>query len=112
MSLRRRRGGAGDFYYDHDAGARAHDPWLVLAAIALRTERIRLGLVLVPLSWRAPWLVARAATTLDHLSNGRVILPVGLGAVEPARTGSGGQRRWGSRSTDASAPPAWTRAWR
>jgi alkanesulfonate monooxygenase SsuD/methylene tetrahydromethanopterin reductase-like flavin-dependent oxidoreductase (luciferase family) len=73
----------GFFYFDHDSGARAHDPWIVLAAIALRTERIRLGLVLVPLPWRRPWLMARAATTLDHLSKGRVILPVGLGAVEP-----------------------------
>lgn len=74
----------GFFYYDHDAGAQAYDPWVALAAVALRTSRIRLGAVLVPLPWRRPWLVARAAMTLDHLSGGRAVLPVGLGAVEPA----------------------------
>jgi alkanesulfonate monooxygenase SsuD/methylene tetrahydromethanopterin reductase-like flavin-dependent oxidoreductase (luciferase family) len=73
----------GFFYYDHDVGADAVDPWIALAAVALRTTRVRLGLVLVPLPWRRPWLVARAATTLDHLSGGRVVLPIGLGAVEP-----------------------------
>jgi alkanesulfonate monooxygenase SsuD/methylene tetrahydromethanopterin reductase-like flavin-dependent oxidoreductase (luciferase family) len=72
----------GFFYYDHDAGAGASDPWVVLAAVALRTQRVRLGAVLVPLPWRRPWLVARALTTLDHLSSGRMILPIGLGAVE------------------------------
>ena len=72
----------GYFYYDHDAGSGASDPWVVLAAVALHTQRIRLGAVLVPLPWRRPWLVARALTTLDHLSHGRTILPIGLGAVE------------------------------
>jgi alkanesulfonate monooxygenase SsuD/methylene tetrahydromethanopterin reductase-like flavin-dependent oxidoreductase (luciferase family) len=72
----------GFFYYDHDAGPEANDPWVALAAVAMRTQRVRLGAVLVPLPWRRPWLVARALTTLDHLSGGRMVLPVGLGAVE------------------------------
>ena len=57
----------------------AHDPWMILAAIAARTRRIRLGTLITPLSRRRPWKVARETVTLDHLSNGRFILPVGLG---------------------------------
>src|SRR5687768_15616928 len=71
-----------DGYFYYDGGPGSIDPWVALAAVALNTERIRLGAVLVPLAWRRPWLIARAHTTLDHLSKGRMILPVGLGAVE------------------------------
>lgn len=56
-----------------------YDPWIALAAIATRTNRIRLGTNVTPLSRRRPWQVARQTMTLDHLSNGRVILGVGLG---------------------------------
>ena len=55
------------------------DPWLALAAIAVRTERLRLAVLVTPLSRRRPWKVAREAVTLDHLSHGRVILGVGIG---------------------------------
>jgi len=57
----------------------AHDPWMLLAAIAARTERVRFGPLITPLSRRRPWKLARETVTLDHLSNGRLILPVGLG---------------------------------
>lgn len=57
------------------------DPWIALAAIALSTRRIRLGTLVTPLSRRRPWKVARETVTLDHLSGGRLVLPVGLGAV-------------------------------
>ena len=56
-----------------------HDPWVALAAMAMRTERIRLGTLVTPLARRRPWKLAREAVTLDHLSNGRLILGVGLG---------------------------------
>jgi len=59
------------------------DAWVSLAAVAMRTERVRFGTMLTPLSRRRPWKVASEVVTLDHLSNGRVILPVGLGAVGP-----------------------------
>ena len=58
------------------------DPWIALAAMAMRTERVRLGPMIAPLSRRRPWKVARETATLDHLSNGRFTLPVGLGTVE------------------------------
>jgi alkanesulfonate monooxygenase SsuD/methylene tetrahydromethanopterin reductase-like flavin-dependent oxidoreductase (luciferase family) len=80
----------GVFYWDGVVpGERGYDPLVVLAAIAGATERIRLGAVLVPLPWRKPWLVARAAATLDQLSGGRAILPVGLGAVHPPEIEAG-----------------------
>ncbi|HEU4391082.1 MAG TPA: LLM class flavin-dependent oxidoreductase, partial [Blastocatellia bacterium] len=58
------------------------DPWVVLAVIATRTSRIRLGTIISALPRRRPWKMAREALTLDHLSNGRLILGVGLGAAE------------------------------
>jgi alkanesulfonate monooxygenase SsuD/methylene tetrahydromethanopterin reductase-like flavin-dependent oxidoreductase (luciferase family) len=58
------------------------DAWSLLAAMATRTERVRLGTMLTPLPWRRPWKVASQVTTLDQLSGGRAILAVGVGAVE------------------------------
>ena len=55
------------------------DPWIALAAMALSTSHIRLGTSVTPLTRRRPWKVAREAATLDHLSNGRIILGAGLG---------------------------------
>jgi alkanesulfonate monooxygenase SsuD/methylene tetrahydromethanopterin reductase-like flavin-dependent oxidoreductase (luciferase family) len=57
------------------------DPWVTLGAVAVRTERIRLGTMLTPVSRRRPWKLASETVTLDHLSNGRTILAVGLGAL-------------------------------
>ena len=58
------------------------DAWIALTAAAMRTERIRLGTMLTPLARMRPWKLASETATLDHLSNGRVILAVGLGAVD------------------------------
>ena len=58
------------------------DAWVSLTAAALRTERIRLGTLLSPVSRMRPWKLASEAATLDNLSNGRVILSVGLGATD------------------------------
>ncbi|HVB23306.1 MAG TPA: LLM class flavin-dependent oxidoreductase [Ktedonobacteraceae bacterium] len=59
-----------------------YDPWIALAAIAMRTARVRIGTMITPLSRRRPWKVARETVTLDHLSHGRMILPVGLGTLD------------------------------
>jgi len=48
----------------------------------MQTERIRLGTMVTPLSRMRPWKLAGETATLDRLSNGRVILSVGLGAVD------------------------------
>jgi hypothetical protein len=58
------------------------DAWIALTAAAMLTERIRLGTMLSPVSRMRPWKLASESATLDNLSNGRVILSVGLGAVD------------------------------
>jgi len=58
------------------------DAWLCLTAAAIRTTHIRLGTLLSPLSIMRPWKLAIEAATLDQLSDGRVILSVGMGAPD------------------------------
>ena len=84
----------GAFYWDGMAvgdGIDIYDPWVVLAVMALRTERVRLGLMVTPPSRRRPWKLAREVVTLDHLSHGRMVLPVGLGAVDDVGFGGVGE---------------------
>jgi alkanesulfonate monooxygenase SsuD/methylene tetrahydromethanopterin reductase-like flavin-dependent oxidoreductase (luciferase family) len=55
------------------------DPWVALGAMATVTERITLGAMVFSLARRRPWKVARETLTLDNLSNGRLVIPVGFG---------------------------------
>jgi hypothetical protein len=59
-----------------------NDAWVSLAAAAMVTSRIRLGTLLTPLSRMRPWKLASETAALDNLSGGRLILSVGLGAVD------------------------------
>ncbi len=76
----------GFFLWDHlvfandGDGPPIVDPWLVLAVLASRTERITLGPMITPVSRRRPWVLARQTATLDVLSGGRTVLGVGLGS--------------------------------
>jgi alkanesulfonate monooxygenase SsuD/methylene tetrahydromethanopterin reductase-like flavin-dependent oxidoreductase (luciferase family) len=56
------------------------DPWVALTAIALATERVRIGPLVTPLARRRPSQLARETVSVDQISNGRLILGVGLGA--------------------------------
>lgn len=72
----------GFFIWDHMLmfpGNVVGDPWIQLAAVASATSRITLGPMVTPLSRRRPWVVARQAVSLDQLSEGRMVLGVGLG---------------------------------
>src|SRR5918996_1654776 len=77
------RGWDGVFLWDHvlyrPPVAAVTDPWIALAAIAVATDRIELGPMVTPLARRRPWIVARQAVALDHLSGGRFVLGLGLG---------------------------------
>ena len=55
------------------------DPWLCLAAAATVTSHVLLGTMVTPLPRRRPHQLAREVVTLDHLSEGRAVLGVGLG---------------------------------
>jgi hypothetical protein len=57
------------------------DPMIALAAAAMTTRRIRLGPMIIPMPLRRPWKVASESLALDHLSDGRLILGLGAGAV-------------------------------
>ena len=55
------------------------DAWTTLAALATLTERIRLGTLVSPATFRHPSLLAKAVVTADHVSGGRVELGIGAG---------------------------------
>jgi alkanesulfonate monooxygenase SsuD/methylene tetrahydromethanopterin reductase-like flavin-dependent oxidoreductase (luciferase family) len=63
--------------------------WSLLAAWARETERTRLGLLVGANTFRNPGLVAKVATTLDHISDGRAILGIGGAWMEPEHRAHG-----------------------
>jgi F420-dependent oxidoreductase-like protein len=67
-------------------GRGSHDAWTTLAAIAARTSRVRLGTMVSPVTFRHPSLAATAATTVDHVSGGRVEFGLGAGWYELEHT--------------------------
>ena len=70
----------GYFSYDHP-GANA-DCWTALSALAAVTSTIRLGLAVDCIYYRSPYLLARQAADVDRLSNGRLVLGLGIGHVK------------------------------
>ncbi len=62
--------------------AAAHDAWATLAGLAALTERIRLGTLVSPATFRHPSVLARMAVTVDHVSGGRVDVGMGSGWYE------------------------------
>lgn len=97
----------GVFIWDHmkgdpDFGPTKIDPWIALAAVAVRTERVRIGTMITPLPRRRPWKLARETATLDQLSRGRVTLGVGLGFPPEEYTtfGEDGDERVRARKLD------------
>lgn len=71
------------------AGLMAADAWVYLGGLARETERIRLGTLVSPVTFRHPAVLAKMAATLDHLSDGRAELGLGAGwlAAEHAAHG-------------------------
>jgi alkanesulfonate monooxygenase SsuD/methylene tetrahydromethanopterin reductase-like flavin-dependent oxidoreductase (luciferase family) len=81
----------GFFVWDHIViadGMPVGDPWVILTAVAMATDRITIGPMVTPLPRRRPWVVARQTVTLDHLSRGRLVLGVGIGVPENIEFGT------------------------
>ena len=62
--------------------AGALDAWATLAALSTVTDRIRLGTMVSPVTFRSASVLAKLATTVDHISGGRVELGLGAGWYE------------------------------
>lgn len=60
-----------------------HEGWSMLAALADATDRVELGTLVMPVSWRNPALLAKMASTVEEISNGRLILGLGTGFHQP-----------------------------
>jgi alkanesulfonate monooxygenase SsuD/methylene tetrahydromethanopterin reductase-like flavin-dependent oxidoreductase (luciferase family) len=77
------RGWDGVFVWDHmmyrPPVEEVADPWIVMAAQAAVTERVRIGPMVTPVPRRRPHVLARETVTLDHLSHGRLVFGVGIG---------------------------------
>jgi F420-dependent oxidoreductase-like protein len=68
------------------SGVGATDAWAILAALAARTSRLRLGTLVSPVTFRAPAVLARSALTVDLISDGRVEIGMGAGWWEEEHT--------------------------
>ncbi len=79
-------------------GHHALDPLVALAFAAAATSTIGLHTNLFVLAYRNPFLSAKGIATLDQLSNGRVILGVGAGYLEPEFAALGSRLRRTQRS--------------
>ena len=55
------------------------DAWTTLAGLAARTQRIRLGTLVSPVTFRHPSVLAKSVATVDHISGGRAELGIGAG---------------------------------
>jgi F420-dependent oxidoreductase-like protein len=68
--------------FGHEREWGALDAWATLAALGPLTERIRLGTMVSPVTFRHPSNLAKTVVTADHASGGRVELGLGAGWFE------------------------------
>ena len=78
-----------DHYLSFSDERCALDAWGTINALAARTTKLRLGTLVSPTSFRHPSVLAKLATTADHVSGGRIELGLGTGWSEPEHTAFG-----------------------
>jgi alkanesulfonate monooxygenase SsuD/methylene tetrahydromethanopterin reductase-like flavin-dependent oxidoreductase (luciferase family) len=86
---------------DHPYQHRFHDTWTLLSVVAARTSRVTVFPDVANLPLRPPAMLAKAAASLDLLSNGRVELGLGAGGFWPAIKAMGGPARTAGESVSA-----------
>src|SRR6059036_598671 len=88
------KGWDGYFVWDHLSfvwGPPSADPWVLLAAVAVSTQRIRVGTAVAVVPRYRPHLLAHTTATLDRLSEGGLVLGVGIGGTSAEDAAFGGE---------------------